>query len=88
MAEVTRPVSIAGNATLTMDSSMLAMLDVRIAASSTQGLVRAGRLIATDVDWITASSHGLVLEEDIAVGVLNSMYTLMAPLEMTPSMAP
>jgi hypothetical protein len=53
-----------------------------------QGLVRAGRLIATDVDWITASSHGLVLEEDIAVGVLNSMYTLMAPLEMTPSMAP
>jgi len=39
-------------------------------------------------DWITASSHGLVLEEDIAVDVLNSMYTLMAPLEMTPSMAP
>ena len=88
MIDVARSVSIAGKAMLMADSSMLAMLDARIAASSTQGLARAGRLIATDVDWITASSHGLVLEEDIAVGVLNSMYTLMAPLEMTPSMAP
>jgi hypothetical protein len=48
------------------------MLDARIAASRTQGLASAGQAIATGVDWMTPSSQGLVLAEDIAVGAFNT----------------
>ena len=48
---------------------MLAMLDARIVAISTQGLALAGPGTAADVDWIIASSQGLVLKDDIVVGV-------------------
>jgi hypothetical protein len=65
MIDVARSVSIAGNATLMMDSSMLAMLDARIVAISTQGLALAGRGTAADVDWIIASSQGVVLRDAI-----------------------
>ena len=72
MIDVARSVSIAGKATLTMDSSMLAMLDARIVAISTQGLTQglapAARFTAA-VDRIIASSHGLVLRDDIVAGV-------------------
>ena len=69
MIDVARSVSIAGNATLMTDSSMLAMLDARIVAISTQGLAPAGPDTAADVDWIIASSQGLVLRDDIVAGV-------------------
>ena len=70
MIDVARSVSIAGNATLMTDSSMLAMLDARIVAISTQGLaLSAGPGTAADVDWIIASSQGLVLRDDIVAGV-------------------
>ena len=65
MIDVARSVSIAGNATLMTDSSMLAMLDARIVAISTQGLALAGPGTAADVDWIIAPSQGLVLRGDI-----------------------
>jgi hypothetical protein len=68
MIDVARSVSIAGKATLMTDSSMLAMLDARIVAINTQGLALAARVAATGVDWIIASSHGLVLTDDIVVG--------------------
>src|SRR6516162_5125772 len=58
---------MAGKATLTIDSSILATLDARMDASSTQGLAAAGRLTAKSVDWMIFSSHGLALAEDIAV---------------------
>ena len=69
MIDVARSVSIDGNATLMTDSSMLAMLDARIVAISTQGLALAGPGPAADVDWIIASSQGLVLKDDIVAGV-------------------
>ena len=69
MIDVARSVSIAGNATLMTDSSMLAMLDARIVAISTQGLASAGLGTAADVDWMIASSQGLVLRDGIAPGV-------------------
>ena len=69
MIDVARSVSIAGNATLMTDSSMLAMLDARIVAISTQGFALAGPGTAADVDWIIASSQGLVLKDDIVAGV-------------------
>jgi hypothetical protein len=69
MIDVARSVSIAGNATLMTDSSMLAMLDARIVAISTQGLALAGPDTSADVDWIIASSQGLVLRDDIVAGV-------------------
>jgi hypothetical protein len=78
MIDVARSVSIAGKATLTMDSSMLAMLDARIVAISTQGLTQglapAARFAAARVDWIIASSHGLVLRDDIVVGVPRQLH--------------
>jgi len=52
---------------------MLAMLDARIDASRTQGLASTERSIATGVDRITPSSHGLVLAEDIAVGAFDTV---------------
>jgi hypothetical protein len=58
---------MAGKATLTIDSSILATLDARMDASSTQGLAAAGRLTAKGVDWMISSSHGLALAEDITV---------------------
>src|ERR1700733_15149086 len=69
MIDVARAVSIAGKARLMTDSSMLAMLDARIVAISTQGLALAGPRTAADVDWIIASSQGLVLKDDIVAGV-------------------
>jgi len=69
MIDVARSVSIAGKATLITDSSMLAMLDARIVATSTQGLALAGLGTAADVVWIIASSQGLVLRDDIVLGV-------------------
>jgi hypothetical protein len=47
---------------------MLAMLDARIVAISTQSLALAGPGTAADVDWIIASSQGLVLRDDIVAG--------------------
>jgi hypothetical protein len=49
------------------------MLDARIDASSTQRLASAGRFTAKDVEWMISSSHGLVLEEDIAIAILNRL---------------
>jgi hypothetical protein len=54
---------------LMTDSSMLAMLDARIVAVSTQGLALARPGTAVDADWIIASSQGLVLRDDIVSGV-------------------
>jgi hypothetical protein len=73
IAEVRRSVSIAGKAMLTMDSSMLAMLDARIDATSTQRLASVERFTAKDVERMTPSAHGLVLEEDNAIGIPNSI---------------
>jgi hypothetical protein len=59
---------------------MLAMLDARIDASSTQGLALAGRLSAKAVDWMTPSSHGLVLAEDIATPRMRRPASYLLPL--------
>jgi hypothetical protein len=44
---------------------MFAMLDARIVATSTQGFALAACGTAVDVDSMIASSHGLVLRDDI-----------------------
>jgi hypothetical protein len=48
---------------------MFAMLDARIVATRTQGFALAARGTAADVDWMIASSHGLVLRDDIILPV-------------------
>jgi hypothetical protein len=48
---------------------MFAMLDARIVATRTQSFALAARGTAADVDWMIASSQGLVLRDDIILPV-------------------
>src|SRR6516164_3621331 len=59
--DVARPFSIAGNATLTTDLSMLAIVEARIAADSTQGFSPAEQRVVVLVDRMVDSSHGPAL---------------------------
>src|SRR5215472_11116948 len=77
ITEVARSVSIAGKATLTIDSSMLAMLEARIVASSTQGLALAAQSCTARVDWMVPSSHGLAF----TLGTRNFSLSHVAEIE-------
>jgi hypothetical protein len=56
---VARSVSIAGKATLTIDSSMYAMLDARTVAVSTQGFALAAQIESARAAAMAPWAHGL-----------------------------
>src|SRR5262245_9604196 len=59
--DVASPVAIAGNATLTTDSSMYAITEARIVAANTQRFCAARQSDPAGVARIAASSHGRAL---------------------------